>query len=86
MGSIPPAVSMEFITTIRGARSLLHQGYRYTLNHRTADGQTYWRCQDRSCSGRVVTDTNDQLVTCNDKHTHPPKLSSSSNQSRQPQK
>ena len=45
----------------------------YTLNRRTADGQTYWRCQDRSCSGRVVTDTNDQLVTCNDKHTHPPK-------------
>ena len=45
MGSIPPAVSMEFITTIRGARSLLHQGYRYTLNRRTADGQTYWRCQ-----------------------------------------
>ena len=73
MGSIPPAVSMEFITIIRGARSLLHQGYRYTLNCRTADGQIYWRCQDRSCSGRVVTDTNDQLVTCNDKHTHPPK-------------
>ena len=21
----------------------------------------------------MVTDTNDQLVTCNDKHTHPPK-------------
>ena len=71
MGSVPPAVSMEFITTIRGAPSLLHQGFRYTLNCRTADGQTYWRCQDRSCSGRVVTDTNDQLVTCNDKHSSP---------------
>ena len=34
---------------------------------------TAWRCQDRSCSGRVITDTNDQLVTCNDKHIHPPK-------------
>ena len=37
MGSIPPAVSMKFITTISGAWSLLHQGYRYTLNCRTAD-------------------------------------------------
>ena len=26
-----------------------------------------------SYSGRVVTDTNEQLVSCNDKHTHPHK-------------
>ena len=30
--------SMEFVTT-RGARSLIHQGYRYTLNRRTAVGR-----------------------------------------------
>ncbi len=63
---------MEFITTTRGARSLLHEGYMYTLNRRTADGHTYWRCHDRSCPGRAVTDSNDQLVSCNDKHSHPP--------------
>ena len=49
-----------------------HEGFHYTLNRRTADGQTYWRCHNRACPGRVVTDINDQLVSCNDKHTHQP--------------
>ena len=31
---------MEFGTSTRGARILLYQGYRYTLNRRTADGHT----------------------------------------------
>ena len=31
------------------------QGYKYMLNWRTADGQIYWRCQDRSWPGRAVT-------------------------------
>ena len=61
---------MEFVTTTRGARSLIHQGYRYTLNRRTADGQIYWRCADRSCPGRAVTDVYDQLVSCNENHSH----------------
>ena len=29
--------AMEFVTTTRGVRSLLHEGYKYTLNRRTAD-------------------------------------------------
>ncbi len=45
---------MEFVTATRGARSLLHEGYKYTLNRRTADGHTYWRCHDRSCPGRMA--------------------------------
>ena len=28
---------MEFVTTTRGGRSLIHQGYRYILNRKTAD-------------------------------------------------
>ena len=63
--------AMKFVTTTQGARSLVHQGYKYTLNRRTADRQTYWRCHDRSCPGRAVTDTTDQLVSCNNKHSHP---------------
>ena len=63
---------MEFVTTTRGAHSLVCQGYKFTLNRRTADGQTYWRCHDRSCPGRAVTDTTDQQVSCNNKHSHPP--------------
>ena len=54
--------SMEFVTTTRGIRSLIHQGYRYTLNRRTANGQIYWRCTDRSCPGRAVTDVHAQLA------------------------
>ena len=55
--------SMEFVTTTRGARS---------LNRRTEDahGQIYWRCADRSCPGRAVTDVHDQLVSCNENHSH----------------
>ena len=63
---------MEFVLTTQGARSLVHQGYKYTLSRRTADGQTYWRCHDRSCPGIAVTDTTNQLVSCNNKHSHPP--------------
>ena len=48
---------------------IAHQGYKYRLNRRTADN---WRCHDRSCPGRAVTDTTDQLVSCNNKHSHPP--------------
>ena len=41
-------------------------GYKYMLNQRIADRQTYWRCH---YPGRAVTDTTDQLVN---KHSHPP--------------
>lgn len=47
--------TMEFVTTIQGACSLLHQGYKYTLNRRNASGQIYWRCHDRSCPGTAVS-------------------------------
>ena len=44
-------------------------GYQYTLNHR---GQTYWRCVNRLCEGRVTTDENDQLISSNNNHNHQP--------------
>ena len=33
---------------------------------------TYWQCQDRTCPRRAITDIIDQLVSCNDKHSHDP--------------
>ena len=48
--------------------------YRYTMNRRTADGQTYWRCFNRTCAGRAVTDINDCLVSANNNHNHPPEV------------
>ena len=50
-----PLAAMEFITKIRGARFLIHQGYNYTLNQKTAHGQTRWLCQDRTCPGREMS-------------------------------
>ena len=60
------------MTTKRGARSLVQGGFKYTLNRRGREGQTYWRCVDRNCPGRAVTDENDHLVSTNNKHCHPP--------------
>ena len=57
--------NMEFDIIILSARSLSHEGFCYTLNRRTADGQTI-----QSMAWSVVTDISDQLVSCNDKHTH----------------
>ena len=56
----------------------IHYHHKQSLVTFTSGVQVYpepqnWRCQDRRCSGRVVTDTNDQIVSCNDKHTYPPK-------------
>ena len=31
----------------------------------------YWRCVDRSCSGRVTTDENVQVIAVNHAHDHP---------------
>ncbi len=59
----------DFVTTKRGARSLLQGGFKYTLNRRGREGQIYWRCVDRKCPGRAVTD---QLVSANNQHCHPP--------------
>ena len=37
----------QLVTTNRGARSLLQGGFKYTLNQRSREGQTYWRWVDR---------------------------------------
>ena len=62
----------QFVTTKRGARSLLQGGFKYTLNRRGREGQIYWRCVDRKCPGRAVTNENDELVSSNNKHSHLP--------------
>ena len=37
-------------------------------------GKYIWRCVDRICPGRAVTDVQDQLVSCNENHSHLPKV------------
>ena len=46
---------MEFVTTTRGARSLIFEGYRYIINRRGRDDRIFWRCAiSRSCSGGLT--------------------------------
>ena len=35
---------MEFVTTQRGARSLIYEGHKYVINRRGRDGRIFWRC------------------------------------------
>ena len=67
----------EFSKTKRGARSLHYNGFQYTINSRGRDGQTYWRCIDRSCQGRATTDANDEIIAENNNHDHPPETAQS---------
>ena len=63
---------MEFITTKQGARSLVINGYQYTLNRRGREGEFYWRCTNRLCKGRAVTIEEDELLSVNSLHDHEP--------------
>ena len=50
----------------------IYEGYKYTLNRRGNSDQTYWRCVNRSCPGRVTLDIQDRLQSVNKKHFHQP--------------
>ncbi len=59
-------VNMEYITTKRGARAVVHAGHEHVLNRRGRDGRIFWRCgQSRSCSGSLST-LNDEIVSQKD--------------------
>ena len=46
---------MEFVTTTRGARSLIYEGHRYIINSRGRIDRIFWRCAiSRSCSGGLT--------------------------------
>ena len=49
-----------------GSRNVIHDGYRYCL-----DEKIYWRCTDKTCSGRLNL-VNDTTVTSTKPHSHPP--------------
>ena len=43
---------------------------KYTLNRRCLDGRISWRCNYRSCSGRITTQ-DEGLISCYNNHNHP---------------
>ena len=66
-------IDMEFVTTIRGARSLILEGYRYIINGRGRDDRIFWRCAiSRSCSGGFTTIKNEIVSSRAGEHSHPP--------------
>ena len=64
---------MEFVTTIRGARSLIFEGYKYIINRRGRNDIIFWRCAiSRSCSGGLTTINNEIASSRAGEHSHPP--------------
>ncbi len=62
---------MEFVTTERGARKLLYEGYAYTVSNK--HGATiYWRCEKRFECGVSLKTINDVIQGYSPKHSHPP--------------
>ena len=47
---------MEFVTTSRGTRALVYEGYIYIIHRRDRDGRIFWRCgKNRSCGGSITS-------------------------------
>lgn len=57
-----------FVKTKRGNDKLCVAGYYYTKNN-SIENTTYWRCEVRSCPGRLVLKENKE-ITKSSKHSH----------------
>lgn len=49
---------LEFVTSQKGTRKLVDQGYLYTKNTDGSDGKELWRCDKRTCKARLHTQAN----------------------------
>ena len=64
---------MEFVTTTRGGRALIYEGYKYVLNRRGRDERIFWRCAKSRCCSGALTTINDEIVSSRaSEHNHPP--------------
>lgn len=62
--------NFELIETKRGQPLILYSGYRLVFSKKNKNGTTRWRCNDRKCSGSLVTNEEKKIVsekqhTCN---------------------
>ena len=63
---------MEFVTTTRGGRPLIHEGYNYVLNSRGRDERIFWRCGKSCCCSGALTTINYEIVSSRaSEHNHP---------------
>lgn len=59
------------IDTTKKKSGLFFEGYFYRFAKRTADGQKYWRCVVKNCSGSLKTEEDDSnAVVLNSQHSH----------------
>ena len=58
-------------TTKRDKPVIVHEGFMYRYDKRSADDGRFWRCLKDGCSGRVKTDADDVFVEYrNAAHSH----------------
>ncbi|XP_069973499.1 uncharacterized protein [Penaeus vannamei] len=71
-GQIYTTPAMELLTTSRGGRKLLYEGYAYT-KQRTHESTVRWECSRKKtamCRGSLITDADVSRVQAVSDHTH----------------
>ena len=68
---------MEFITSSKGGRKLVIEGYTYCKNESLTNGSSRWECEERrsknGCNARVKLYENEEIIKGPGEHKHPPK-------------
>ena len=68
---------MEFITSSKGGRKLVIEGYIYCKNKSLTNGSSCWECEERrsknGCNARVTLYENEEIIKGPSEHKHPPK-------------
>lgn len=66
------AVDLSYFNSTRGAKILCYKGYSYTLERVLVSEKKVWRCQDRSCKGRMHVLPDNSTVKEVKDHSHAP--------------
>jgi len=56
----------KFIESNSGKRMLVFQNYKFSYANTKLDGTTRWKCVVRSCSVKLYTDKNDEIIINNE--------------------
>ena len=66
---------MEFTTTEKGSRKLIHEGYMYVFQKNLASYVTSWECEKRrrgECKAKIKLDEAGSFLERINNHTHAP--------------
>ena len=64
---------MHFFLSSRGGQKLNLCGFVYnTDGSNSKTGNTYWRCENRKCKGRLVTSKDQRIIKQTDHDVHGP--------------